>query len=778
MRLLDSLRSRMLVIALVPIVGIVISTGQLAYEKYSTLAELRVIEPMIELATIGGDLVHELQKERGGSVGYLTSDGASNFKDRVVAQRRLTDEALATYRAALDEVRGDPQFAPLVTFLTKANAGLDVLTAHRGRVDSLAVKVPDHLRYYTAIITDLLNTPVIIEELSPDGEVTRHLASLRALGWAKEKAGLERANGAALFNAGDDFQATRHRIFVSLVGAQSAYLQDLESFLTESEMADWTAIIADPRLDTYKQWQGILLDLAGTRDTQGVAATDWFDAATARINALHGFYHRLSEDAIAADVAKAEELLGELVTQLVIQAIVLLAAMLVCWLVTRTTLGPLLAVSSGLSRLTQGETDVAFDQNSSGGQEVRELNRSAFTFVQAIREQQRLQEEAEQQRALADEQRRQALMKLADTIENATQSVVSRVLPITKDLVASSNGVSQSSLKVSEESEGVAAAAEESLRNSEAMASATDRLNQSAADIRQQVGEQREIAHEAKVSAEQTRETVDGLNVAASRIEEVVTLIQGIAEQTNLLALNATIEAARAGEAGKGFAVVANEVKSLATQTGNATKDIRQQVDDMVQAMKSSVAAIGQINHVIERMTTISEAVSTAIDDQSSVTSEISENVHQSTDASREVAQSIARVSGEAQGTRTSAESNAASSQQVLELIESLQHQLNEIIRTSDDDVDRRREPRVKPQGITALLTAGASNLEGPLLDISTSGARIEGDVSAKQGDKARLELPGRPPIDAMVVQTGNGATRLMFATPLAADDPLFKRAA
>ena len=74
--------------------------------------------------------------------------------------------------------------------------------------------------------------------------------------------------------------------------------------------------------------------------------------------------------------------------------------------------------------------------------------------------------------------------------------------------------------------------------------------------------------------------TMDPINAASRKINDIIGVIDGIAFQTNILALNAAVEAARAGDQGRGFAVVASEVRSLSHRTLSAAKEIRQLIDD------------------------------------------------------------------------------------------------------------------------------------------------------------------------------------------------------
>lgn len=198
---------------------------------------------------------------------------------------------------------------------------------------------------------------------------------------------------------------------------------------------------------------------------------------------------------------------------------------------------------------------------------------------------------------------------------------------------------------------------------SSSVSTAAEELGAAANEIGRQITEATRIVDTAVASAGRSKDMVDKLAVASSRVGSVTGIINEIASQTNLLALNATIEAARAGEVGKGFAVVASEVKSLATQTGNATKEIHTEITEMQNASGTTAEAIAGIVAIISSMSEINTSISGAVEEQSAATREVTVNIH-------EVAEEAKKAESVANGLQASAEklaSTAALLQQKME---------------------------------------------------------------------------------------------------------------
>jgi len=245
---------------------------------------------------------------------------------------------------------------------------------------------------------------------------------------------------------------------------------------------------------------------------------------------------------------------------------------------------------------------------------------------------------------IAAEQRKAEMRRLADTFEAAVGEIVDAVSSASTELEAAAGTLATTAGKAQELATRVAAASEQASVNVHSVAAASEELSVSVREISVQVQESARMAGEATGQARSTSEQVNELSKAATRIGDVVDLINTIASQTNLLALNATIEAARAGNAGRGFAVVASEVKALAEQTSKATSEIGQQIGDIQAVTQSSVDAIKGISGIIEKLSETSTIIASAVEEQGAATLGISRNVQQAAQGTQHVASDIVDV--------------------------------------------------------------------------------------------------------------------------------------
>ncbi len=274
--------------------------------------------------------------------------------------------------------------------------------------------------------------------------------------------------------------------------------------------------------------------------------------------------------------------------------------------------------------------------------EKKEAELRAVAERHAAEEREAAQQKASEEKAAAD--RKAAMQRLADQFEATVGHIVGAVSSAATELEAAARTLTQTAESTQHQSGSAAAASEQASANVESVASATEEMSDSIAEISRQVAESSSISGAAVKQAEKTDARISELAQAAGRIGDVVKLITAIAEQTNLLALNATIEAARAGEAGKGFAVVAQEVKALASQTAKATEEIGTQIAGMQAATKDSVLAIKEIGATISKVSEISSAIATAMDQQGTATQDIARNVQEAAKGTAEVATNITEV--------------------------------------------------------------------------------------------------------------------------------------
>jgi methyl-accepting chemotaxis protein len=600
--------------------------------------------------------MHNLRNDRPSTNRLLTSDQVIQ-PDMINYLRTIRGEEMPAMRAAADLLPAI-QFVDKETLVPALSRLMQTLTAlHVESWEAMsqpkASRRPALLKEYMETAEALLQTLETVSArlataVSHNDPVIDQLLAIKQDAWLLRsisgEASLLLASGLTVGRMTPEARQNYTKFVGGIETAWAALELAAAGSKLPSSLVDALAMAKTANFDPqYLALRDRIANALVSGEKPEITASQWSPITVGRMgSAVTVAEHALEEAKIwaSAQWSAARE---SLILQLSLLAGALALALGGMMTVSRRVIDPLHAIRDAMLKVAGGDLSVEAGY-AERLDEIGTLAGALGVFKQHAIEKARI-ELQERDRNLGTAARQQAIEAHIALFEDQIRHALNALDTASDQMRTASDDMAQVSTQTNTRVHMAAKAAGEASTNVRSVASASEELSASINDISRQVTHAANIAGRAVDKARQTDDTVQGLSKTASRIGEVVGLINDIASQTNLLALNATIEAARAGEAGKGFAVVASEVKSLASQTANATEEISEQIAAVQKVAMEAIEAIKGIGGIISEVNEVASAIAAAVEQQGAATLEITRSTQQAAQGTKAVSDNIEGVS-------------------------------------------------------------------------------------------------------------------------------------
>ncbi len=374
-----AVRTRIMALVLVPLAGLLFVGFLQLKAEYERAADAGQMLMLTEKIPAISAIAHEMQKERGLSAGFIASKGAK-FARELTAQRQLTDTRLKEFRAIAEMATQMSLEPEIVNQLNMAVSSFAQLPSMRAQVSDLQVQAGAMADYYTKTVSEILM--IVERQISSvrNSNMVKELRALNSLLQAKERAGMERAIGAEAFSSGK-FDPASYEKFIGMVKLQDYLLGEFKETASAPLVALYNQKLTGPVIDKVMSYRDILLKAPFGGSLASVSSSQWFSAASDRIN----LFKVIDDAATTAIVASARQMEAaawqELELSALADALILVLTFALAFIVVRSITGPVVRLNKTMDIMAGGdyESEVEGTEN---GDELGKMARAVEVFRQ------------------------------------------------------------------------------------------------------------------------------------------------------------------------------------------------------------------------------------------------------------------------------------------------------------------------------------------------------------------------------------------------------------